>query len=137
MAFPFVNRYFNINSHKFGRVFNKSICAVGVSLDPGCDKCFVLGGSAFKFLGLSFIPSFLLLLPVKAAYGRRCCECFLQVVNATTFLKHPLMPHLWPWYIGVTGAPCRGSPCGTLVLPITSSSWPGALVVPSVTLLGF
>lgn len=66
---------------------------------------FVLGGNEFKFLFLFFLPSFLLLLPVKAASGRRCRAFFLEAVNATTLLERPPVPRLWPRCVGVMGAP--------------------------------
>lgn len=47
-----------------------------------------------------FVSSFLLLLPVKAAYGR-CCQAFF--LDATTLPEHLTMPRLWPWCMGVMG----------------------------------
>lgn len=76
--FPFANRCFKINPHKFVRAFNKSICAVGVPLEPGLWQMALCRVDAH----LNFFLFFCSLLPPTSA-----CETDLQQPSPGIFLR--------------------------------------------------
>lgn len=109
------------------RAFNKSICAISVHLEGGLWQmalCWM--GVHLNTFFIYFVPSFLPLFPVIAAWG-----FFLETINAMTLPEGVPIPCFWLWW------PIAIGHCTSLMVGLLQcNSWDG-LQVAGVWLVSF